>query len=88
MGKGKTYFNIGGYEIADNEQIMAFGVDTVSRRNYTLKFKDLKTGKLLKDQIKNTEGGSYAWATDNKTIFYMVRDPQTLLASKAYRHVL
>lgn len=88
MGKGKTYFNIGGYEIADNEQIMAFGVDTVSRRNYTLRFKDLKTGKLLKDQIKNTEGGSYAWATDNKTIFYMVRDPQTLLASKAYRHVL
>jgi len=88
MGKGKTYFNIGGYEIADNEQIMAFGVDTISRRNYTLKFKDLKTGKLLKDQIKNTEGGSYAWATDNKTIFYMVRDPQTLLASKAYRHVL
>ena len=88
MGKGKTYFNIGGYEVADNEQIMAFGVDTVSRRNYTLKFKDLKTGKLLKDQIKNTEGGSYAWATDNKTIFYMVRDPQTLLASKAYRHVL
>ena len=88
MGKGKTYFNIGGYEIADNEQIMAFGVDTVSRRNYTLKFKDLKTGKLLKDQIKNTEGGSYAWATDNKTIFYMVRDPQTLLASKVYRHVL
>ena len=88
MGKGKTYFNIGGYEITDNEQIMAFGVDTISRRNYTLKFKDLKTGKLLKDQIKNTEGGSYAWATDNKTIFYMVRDPQTLLASKAYRHVL
>ena len=88
MGKGKTYFNIGGYEIADNEQIMAFGVDTISRRNYTLKFKDLKTGKLLKDQIKNTEGGSYAWATDNRTIFYMVRDPQTLLASKAYRHVL
>ena len=88
MGKGKTYFNIGGYELSDNEQIMAFGVDTVSRRNYTLKFKDLKTGKLLKDQIKNTEGGSYAWATDNKTIFYMVRDPQTLLASKAYRHVL
>jgi len=88
MGKGKTYFNIGAYEIADNEQIMAFGVDTVSRRNYTLKFKDLKTGKILKDQIKNTEGGSYAWATDNKTIFYMVRDPQTLLASKAYRHVL
>ncbi len=88
MGKGKSYFNIGGYEITDNEEIMAYGVDEVSRRNYTLKFKDLKTGKVLKDEIKNTEGGSYAWAADNKTIFYMIRDQQTLLATKAYRHVL
>ena len=88
LGKGKKYFNIGGYEIADNEAIMAYGTDTVSRRNYTLRFKDLKTGKLLKDQIKNTEGGSYAWAADNKTLFYIVRDQQTLLGYQVWRHVL
>ena len=88
LGTGKAYFNIGGYEIADNENIMAYGVDTVSRRNYTVRFKDLKTGKLFKDQIKNTEGGSYAWATDNKTLFYIVRDQQTLLGYQVWRHVL
>ena len=88
LGKGKAYFNIGGYEIADNEAIMAYGVDTVSRRNYTVRFKDLKTGKLLKDQIKNTEGGSYAWADDNKTLFYIVRDQQTLLGYQVWKHIL
>ncbi len=86
MGKDKKYFSIGGYEISDNEELIAFGTDTVSRRNYTLQFKNLKTGEILKDKIKNTEGGAYAWAADNKTVFYMIRDQQTLLASKVYRH--
>lgn len=88
MGKGKSYFNIGGYEITDNEEIMAYGVDTVSRRNYTVRFKNLQTGKLYKEQIKNTEGGSYAWASDNKTFFYIRRDQQTLLGYQVWRHIL
>lgn len=88
LGKGKSYFNIGGYEITDNNEVMAYGIDTVSRRNYTVRFKDLKTGKLYKDQIKNTEGGCYAWAADNKTFFYIRRDQQTLLGYQVWRHEL
>lgn len=88
MAQGFDYFQIGGFEISDNEQIMAFSVDTVSRRNYTLRFKNLTTGTLYPDEIPNTEGGSYAWAADNTSIFYLQRDQQTLLASKVYRHVL
>lgn len=88
LGKNKKYFNIGGYEITDNEEIMAYGIDTVSRRNYTVRFKNLQTGKLYKEQIKNTEGGSYAWASDNKTFFYIRRDQQTLLGYQVWRHTL
>jgi oligopeptidase B len=88
MAKGKKYFNIGGYEISDNEEIMAYGVDEVSRRNYTLMFKNLKTGQLYPERIPNTEGGSYAWATDNLTIFYIRRNPTTLLGYQVYRHEL
>lgn len=88
MGKGESYFSIGGFEISDNEQLMAYGVDTVSRRNYTLRFKNLATGELYPEKIENTEGGSYAWATDNKTLFYLKRDPQTLLAYQVLRHEL
>ncbi len=88
LGKGKGYFNISGLEITDNEEIMAFGVDTVSRRNYTVKFKNLKTGTIYKDQIKNTEGGNYAWSSDNKTFFYIKRDQKTLLGYQVWRHIL
>ncbi|WP_337042005.1 S9 family peptidase [Emticicia sp. 17c] len=88
LGKGKPYFSIGGYEITDNEEIMAYGIDTISRRNYTVRFKNLKTGQLYKEQIKNTEGGSYAWANDNKTFFYIRRDQQTLLGFQVWRHSL
>jgi len=88
MGKGKKYFNIGGYEITDNDEIIAFGVDSISRRNYTVRFKNLKTGQVYKDKIKNTEGGSYAWAADNKTFFYILRDQKTLLGYQVWRHIL
>lgn len=88
MGKGKKYFNIGGYEITDNDEIIAFGVDSISRRNYTVRFKNLKTGRVYKDKIKNTEGGSYAWAADNKTFFYILRDQKTLLGYQVWRHIL
>ncbi|WP_259015483.1 S9 family peptidase [Emticicia fluvialis] len=88
LGKAKPYFNIGGYEITDNDEVMAYGIDTVSRRNYTVRFKNLKTGKLYKEQIKNTEGGYYAWAADNKTFFYIRRDQQTLLGYQVWRHEL
>jgi oligopeptidase B len=88
MGKGKKYFSIGGYEITDNDEIIAYGVDIVSRRNYTVRFKNLKTGKIYKDQIKNTEGGSYAWAADNQTFFYILRDQKTLLGYQVWRHIL
>lgn len=88
MAKGKTYFQIGGFEVSDNEGILAYGEDTISRRNYTLKFKNLKTGQIYPEGIENTEGGSYAWAADNKTFFYVIRDQQTLLGNKVYRHVL
>jgi oligopeptidase B len=88
MAKGHEYFSIGGFEVSDNEEILAFGTDVVSRRNYTLQFKNIKTGEIFPDKIENTDGGSYAWAADNKTFFYVIRDQTTLLGNKVYRHIL
>ena len=86
LGKDEAYFAVGGLALSDNEQILAYATDTVSRRNYTVYFKNLKTGELLTDKIENTEGGSYAWSADSNYFFYLLRDPQTLLASKVFRH--
>lgn len=88
MAKGHAYYQIGGYEVSDNDELAIFAEDTVSRRLYTLRVKNLKTGQVYPEAIKNTEAGSFAWATDNKTLFYIKKDPQTLLGYQVYRHVL
>lgn len=88
LGKDEAYFAVGGLALSDNDQLLAYAIDTVSRRNYTVYFKNLVTGEILADQIENTEGGSYAWSADSQYFFYLLRDPQTLLASKVYRHKL
>lgn len=88
MAAGEEYFNVGGMEVSDNEELLIFATDTVGRRNYTLKVKNLKTGEVFADEIRNTEGGNYAWAADNKTLYYVLKDQQTLLGNKVYRHVL
>ncbi|GAA4407903.1 oligopeptidase B [Nibrella viscosa] len=88
LAKGHSYYDAGGLEVSDNEELVAFGEDTVSRRLYTLRIKNLKTGEIYPDAISDTEGGNYAWATDNKTLFYIRKDPQTLLGYQVWRHVL
>ena len=87
MAKGHDYFSLGGIAISPNNKLAAFGVDTVSRRQYTLQIKDLETGLILDDNIENTTGGG-VWANDNKTLFYTRKDPVTLRSDKIYKHKL
>ena len=75
-------------QISDDDVVAAIGEDTVSRRLYTLQFKDLTTGEWYPDVIPNTEGGNYAWAADNKTVFYIRKDVETLLGYQVWRHTL
>nr|WP_097442577.1 S9 family peptidase [Sediminicola luteus] len=87
LAKDFDYYQMRGLSISPDNQKIAFGVDTVSRREYTIQVKDLATGQILEDRIENTTG-STAWASDNKTFFYTKKDPVTLRADKIYRHVL
>ncbi len=84
--EGKSYYAAVGLNVSPNNRLMAFGEDTVSRRQYTLRFKDLQTGDLLEDKIPNTTG-SAVWANDNKTVFYTMKDP-ALRSFKIFSHVL
>lgn len=87
MGKDQSYFAIGGYRVSENNQYLVYGVDLVSRRQYTLHFKDLNSGEVLTDKIENTTGNA-VWANDDKTIFYSKKDPVTLRSAYIYKHVL
>jgi len=87
MAKGHDYFQLAGLNISPNNRFAAFGVDTVSRRQYNIQIKDLKTGKIYPEIIKNTTGGS-VWANDNKTLYYTQKNPTTLRSEKIFKHIL
>ena len=87
MAKGHSYFNLSGMSVSSDNKLVAFGLDLVSRRQYTIQIKNLETGEILADKIENTTGGS-SWSTDNKTLFYTGKDAQTLRSDKIFKHKL
>jgi oligopeptidase B len=87
MAEGHAYYAATGFEVSEDNKLLAFGVDLVSRRRYTIHVKNLETGEMLEDAIENTQGDP-CFANDNKTIFYTSKNPVTLLSEKIQRHTL
>lgn len=87
MAKGHAYFSITGRSVSPDNTLLSFGIDTVSRRQYTIYFKNLESDGLLNDKLENTTGNA-TWANDNKTVFYVTQDSQTLRSNKIYKHLL
>lgn len=85
--EGKSYYSSTGVNVSPNNELGAFAEDTVSRRLYTIRFKNLTTGEILPDELKNATGG-VAWTNDNKTIFYTLKDTETLRSFKIFKHKL
>ena len=87
LAKKHDYFNLSNFQISPDNKIVAFSTDVVSRRLYSVQFKNLETGKIYSDKIINSSG-SFAWANDNSTLFYTSRDVNTLRNDKIFKHVL
>jgi oligopeptidase B len=87
MAEGHEFFAVAGREISINQDILAYAVDTVGRRIYSIEFKNLATGEILPDRIDSVTG-NMAWANDNRTLFYTKQDPVTLRWDRVYRHEL
>ncbi|WP_281990281.1 S9 family peptidase [Aquimarina aggregata] len=85
--KGHNYFRMVGLSVSPDNKLVAFGVDTVSRRKYTIRIKNLETGEIYPETLETTSGGS-TWAADSKTLFYTKKDDETLRSDRIYRHVL
>lgn len=86
MAEGHSFFQIGGWKVSYNNELLAYSVDTVSRRKYTIHFKNISSGEAYEDAITNTSG-NMAWANDNKTLYYAVKD-ETLRSYKIFKHEL
>lgn len=86
LAEGHDYYNVAGMSVSPDNRLLAYGEDTIGRRIYTVRFKDLESGELLADEIPNVAGGA-VWAADNKTLFYTIKD-EALRPYKIYRHIL
>ena len=86
-GKGKSFFDIGARQVSPNAKLVAYLVDTVGRRQYTLKIRDTATGRDLKEEITGLAPFA-AWAADNRAVFYVENDPTTLLTTRVKKHVI
>ena len=87
MAEGYEYYQLGGLSISEDNKYAIFATDTVGRRQYFLRIKNLETGEILKDIIDNTTGGA-VWANYHKTIFYTKKNPTRLRSEKIYKHIL
>lgn len=85
--KGKSFYELAEWAPSPNNEMLAISEDFIGRRKYTITFRTNKDNKFLKDKIQDTDG-SIVWANDNKTIFYVKKDPQTLREFQIYKHVL
>ena len=87
MAEGHSYFNLNGINVSPDNKYVAFGLDTISRRQYVIQIKNIETGEVLPYKIENTTGGS-TWANDNMTLFYTRKDDETLRSDRIFKHFL
>lgn len=79
------YFNMGSYNVSLDNRLLAFTVDTVGRRQYTIKIKNLENGEITKTGIQ-LAAGDVTWAADNETLFFTTLDPKTLRYDRINRY--
>lgn len=75
--KKHPYYEVVAYSITKDNKIMAYAADCSGRRLYDIYFKNLETGEILEHHITNT-GSDIAWHNDNETLYYSVKDKETL----------
>jgi oligopeptidase B len=84
---GHAFYELGGLEISQDGRMVAFAEDTLSRRIYDVRFRDLTTGDVHAEVIEGTSG-NVVWAGDDQTLFYVRQDEMTLRAHQVWRHTL
>ena len=87
MARGKDYFKVDAWEISQDNRLLAWAEDDNGRRQYTIRIRNLDTGEVYPDTIHGVST-DLVWADDNRTLFYIENDPETLLTVRVKKHVL
>ena len=86
LAEGWKYFHLGALAVSRDHHLLAYSTDTSGSEKFLLQIKDLSSGKLLPDTIKNT-AASIAWANDSRTLYYLQLD-EANRPYRLFRHVL
>ena len=86
LGQGKKFVGLGAFVVSDDQNLVAYTLDYVGYRQFTLYVKDLRTGATLPDTMERVD--SVAWAGDNRTLFLVTEDAVTKRSNRAWRHTL
>lgn len=87
LARGKDYYSVGDIAVSQDNRLLAYAEDTSGRRQFTIRFRNLDTGETYPDTISGVSA-NLVWADDNKTLFYVENDPETLLTVRVKKHVL
>jgi len=87
LAQGHEFCQVSGVRMSEDQKLALYGVDLTGRRFFTLRVRDMMTGRDLEDEISDVTGNA-VWADDNRTIFYTKQDPVTLRSYQTYRHTL
>ena len=79
------YFSLSAFDISNNGQLLAWSSDLDGGEMYTLRVRDLQTGKELVDEIPDTTWGGTAWSTNDEWLFYVTAD-DAMRPDKVWRH--
>jgi oligopeptidase B len=85
LAEGHSFLGLGACEVSNDNQLLAYALDTTGFRQYTLRIKNLWNGRDFPEAIERVT--SAAWAADNRTLFYTVEDATTKRSHRIYRHL-
>lgn len=86
LAEGHSFLGLDSFEISDDNQFLAYSIDTTGFRQYSLQIKNLQSSETLPERMERVT--SVAWAADNKSVFYTVEDEVTKRSHQLYRHEL
>ncbi len=86
MAAGHTFLGLGAFDVSNDNQLLAYALDTTGFRQYTLHIRNLWNGWDFAEEIERVT--SAAWAADNRTLFYTVEDAVTKRSHRLYRHTV
>ena len=74
VAEGHDFCSVSDNLVSPDSRLLAWAVDTVGRRKYTIHVTDLATGELLPDVLSEVTG-NLAWANDSQTLVLYATGP-------------